>query len=91
MNESQPFDQWAILEIMGHVRLAGRAREQAIAGAGFLRIDVPEANGVPAFTRLYRVNSIYSITLVSEDFARPAAASPQPDLFHGEQYDYDDE
>lgn len=77
MAEQQTFDQWAILEIMGHVKLAGRVSEQTIAGTGFLRIDVPEANGLPAFTRLYGTGAIYSITPVSEDFARQAAASLQ--------------
>jgi len=106
MPDSQPFDQWAVLEIMGHVRLAGRVREQSVAGTGFLRIDVPETVGLPAFTRLYGTNTIYSITPVSEEFARQAAAAlretpvnvyvpalhpPQPSLFHGEQYDDDDE
>lgn len=35
------FDSWAILELMGHVRLAGRVSETMIAGAPMLRLDVP--------------------------------------------------
>lgn len=32
---------WAILELMGHRRLAGYVSEQEIAGAAFIRVDVP--------------------------------------------------
>ena len=43
MNEQeQSFDKWAIVELMGHRKLAGRATEQVVAGQAFLRIDVPE-------------------------------------------------
>ncbi len=35
------FETWAILELMGHRRLAGFVTEQEIGGANLLRIDVP--------------------------------------------------
>ena len=35
------FKQWAILELMGHRRLAGLVSETTLAGGAFLRIDVP--------------------------------------------------
>jgi hypothetical protein len=38
---AEPFAQWVILELLGHRRLAGFLTEQQIAGASFLRIDVP--------------------------------------------------
>ena len=40
MSESK-VDGWCILEVMGHRRIAGFVREVTVAGAGFLRIDVP--------------------------------------------------
>lgn len=33
---------WAILELMGHRRLAGYVREVELAGQGMLRLDIPE-------------------------------------------------
>ena len=39
--ERKAFEGWAILELMGHRRLGGLVTEQEIAGAAFLRIDVP--------------------------------------------------
>lgn len=32
---------WAILELMGHRRLAGWLSEEEVAGAAFLRLDIP--------------------------------------------------
>lgn len=43
MSEKQTFDCWAIVEVMGHVTMAGRVTERAIGGQSFIRIDVPES------------------------------------------------
>ncbi|MCB9507946.1 MAG: acetyltransferase [Myxococcales bacterium] len=64
---------WAIVEVMGHRRFAGLIDEQVIAGAGFIRVDVP-AGQFPAFTKLIGPSSIYAITPVDEAAARAAAA-----------------
>src|SRR5262245_4954119 len=38
---TERFEGWAVLELMGHRRLGGYLREVSIAGAGMLRIDIP--------------------------------------------------
>lgn len=62
MNEgtktSTGLDIWAILELMGHQRMAGKLTEVTVAGHGFLRIDVPATESVPAFTRLVSPASV---------------------------------
>lgn len=70
----ESFRTWAVVEIFGHERIAGEVSEQVIAGHGFVRVDVPELDGQAAFTRMYGHAAIYSITPVSEDIARRAAA-----------------
>lgn len=67
------FETWAIVEIMGHHRYAGYVTEQVIAGGSFLRVDVPEFDGRPAFTKLFGTSSIYGITPVAESVARAMA------------------
>jgi hypothetical protein len=75
------FDIFAIVELFGHARIAGRVSEQVIAGAGMLRVDVPELPATkyypvqPGFTRLFGPGAIYSITPVSEEIAIQAAQS----------------
>lgn len=69
------FEQWCILEIMGHQTYAGLVIEQAIGGASFVRIDVPECDGLPAFSKCFGAGSIYCITPVTEEVARLRAKS----------------
>jgi hypothetical protein len=69
------FDEWAIAELMGHRRLAGRVREVQIAGAGFLRLDIPAAGDDPARTQFISPGSVYALHPVDEDTARAAAAA----------------
>ncbi len=66
---SEKFEQWAILEIMGHQRYAGMVSEQALGGASFVRIDVPAADGLPAFSKLFGAGAIYCISPCSEEVA----------------------
>lgn len=73
--EPPGFDEWAIVEVMGHRRFAGRVTEQVIAGAGFIRIDVPEVNERQPFAKLFGPTSIYGITPVDEPTARAAATA----------------
>lgn len=68
------FACWAIVEVMGHHRFAGHASETTIAGAGFVRLDVPENGTAQAFSKLFAPASIYAITPVSEAVARELAA-----------------
>ena len=74
----QPQDTWAIVELFGHTRIAGRLSEHTIGGCAFVRMDVPEVDGVPAFTRLFGQGAIYSITFVAEDVARQATVAIRP-------------
>lgn len=75
----EKFETWAIVELMGHRKLAGKVSEAIIAGAPLLRIDVPEvpgANGgatVAGFTQFYGAASIYCLTPCSESVARMIA------------------
>jgi hypothetical protein len=78
---SQAFDQWGIVEVMGHKKYAGHITEQVIAGSALVRVDVPEVKlaGEPprvlnSYTKLVGVGSVYCITPTTEDVARQCAA-----------------
>ncbi len=74
------FDEWALIELFGHQRTAGRVTEQPLGGETFIRVDVPETKSQPAFTKLYGKGAIYALTLTDERSARAAviAWSPEP-------------
>jgi hypothetical protein len=75
MNMADKFEQWCIFEIMGHQTYAGMVSEQSIGGSSFVRIDVPECDGIPAFSKCFGAGSIYCITPVTEEIARMRAKS----------------
>lgn len=72
---TQKFEQWCIVDIMGHQRFAGLVTEQTIGGASFVRIDIPGTDKQPAFTKCFGASSIYCITPVTEEVAKAMAAS----------------
>lgn len=60
---------WAILEIMGHQRIAGKVREVARAGVQMLEVEVPEMDGKPSYVRRFAGAAIFSETPVPEAVA----------------------
>jgi len=75
MNEQQTsITGWGVVELMGHNVVAGEVSEQTIAGAAFLRVDVPEVDGQRPFTKFFGGAAIYAITPTDEATAREAAA-----------------
>lgn len=68
--EAEKFESWAIIELFGHNQIAGKCSEQNIAGANMLRVDVPETEKNPEFTRFLNHSAIYAINPVTEDVAK---------------------
>lgn len=75
MKTETPEINWAIVELMGHRRLTGQISEETIAGAAFLRLDIPSD---PPVTQFYAPSAVYCITPTTEDVARAAMARPEP-------------
>ena len=67
------FEQWAIVELFGHTKIAGKVSEQVIGGCSFVRVDVPAVNAQQSYTKLYGQGAIYAMTFVDEETAAAAA------------------
>jgi ABC-type Zn uptake system ZnuABC Zn-binding protein ZnuA len=80
--ETRPYEGWAIVELMGHRRLAGLVSQAEQYGVAMLRLDVPATEGAQAATQFYGGSSIYCITPVSEDLARRVAERTAPAPVH---------
>lgn len=79
---STPFEQWAIVELFGHTKIAGKLTEQTIGGCAFVRVDVPEVvssdgTTLPGFTKLFGQGAIYAISFVDEATAQISAREIQ--------------
>jgi hypothetical protein len=75
---NEPF--WGILELLGHVRLAGRVSEVEMSGEKLGRIDVPQ--GDVWLTRYFGGRSVYQIAVCDEATARAVAARCRPEPVH---------
>ncbi len=74
----QAFNEWAILELMGHRRLAGLVKKQTIGSASFVRIDVFTDGEKAIATQFYNPSAVYCMTPVSEQLAREVAKNDRP-------------
>lgn len=81
MPESIPFESWAILEMMGHIRTAGKVSEETRFGAVLGRCDVPGPDDTWT-TFYFGGSSIFRVTPCSEEAARAVAKGNQPAPVH---------
>lgn len=77
-SEREPWEGWAILEIMGHRRLAGLVSRVEVAGFGMLRLDVPGCDEGTGATQYYSPSSLYCLTPTTEEVARGFATRNRP-------------
>lgn len=79
-NKQPAPDVWAVVELMGHVKLAGRLTQEEQFGAKLGRLDIPQADGT-FVTKFFGGQSVYAVTVVTEAVARrvaETASSPAP-------------
>ncbi|MBK1884134.1 hypothetical protein JIN85_17065 [Luteolibacter pohnpeiensis] len=70
--ESTDAPQWAVIELMGHVRYGGLVSKDNQFGTALLRVEVPQHDG-SFVSQLVNPSSLYRVTICSEDIARQAA------------------
>ena len=68
---------WAIVELMGHIKLAGRLSEEEKFGSKIGRLDIP-TEGDDFITQYFGGGSVYRITFVTEAVARHVATQTAP-------------
>ena len=73
---SENNESWAVVELMGHVTIAGRITKPGEYG-GLWQVDVPE--GETFRTEFFGSQSVYRVRIVSEEIAR-AYARPAYDV-----------
>jgi len=69
---AEKFEQFAIVELMGRVVVAGLVSEQVIGGQSFVRVDIPAIEEQAAFTKFFGAGAIYCITPCDEATAKAA-------------------
>jgi hypothetical protein len=78
--KAEAYEGWAIIELMGHRRYAGKVREAAQYGVSMLRIDVPEDDDLSKYsTHFYGGSSLYGVHPTNEATARALAKRSKPE------------
>ena len=76
----EKFESWALVELMGHNKIAGKVTEHKFGNQSMLRVDVPAIGELPAFTKIIAVNAVYAINPLTErdatDYATTLKAKP---------------
>jgi len=67
VRDEGPHEGWAIVELFGHTRLAGKVSDVEIAGGKMLRLDIPPVDGHPGFTKFVGAGALYSLTPTTEE------------------------
>jgi hypothetical protein len=76
---------WGILELMGHVRMAGQISEEERFGSKVGRIDCPSSespDGTGFVTVYFTAASVYRLTACTEEAARAVAYRSVPRPVH---------
>lgn len=79
--EKDKLETWAILELLGHTRLAGFVTEEERFGAKIGRIDIPTPDG-DMVTQYFSAASIYRLTPCEEAVARDAVKRAPAPVYH---------
>lgn len=80
VTEENKFEQWAVVELMGRVRMAGKVTEETHFGTALGRIDIPTGDGFS--TQYFSGASVYRVSPCTEELARSVAAHNQPEPVH---------
>ena len=75
--ENEKLELFAIVDLFGHQRIAGKVTEHNMGSSTFIRIDVPETRLQPSFTRFVNPSAVYAINPVTEEVMKEMAASIQ--------------
>lgn len=97
--QAAPFETWAILELMGHVRIAGRITEEERFGTKMGRCDIPGPDDTIYATQYFGGASVYRMTPTTKEIAtqvalqyqpRPATALTHSPISHDDDHDTDE-
>jgi hypothetical protein len=78
--ETETTEQFAVVEMMGHRKIAGAIKQSELAPGALIRVDVFGSNGEIERTEHVGSSAIYDITICSEQTAKAVAIAnnPQP-------------
>jgi hypothetical protein len=65
-DQGEQKEMWALVELFGHQRIAGKVTPAEFGSGELIRVDVPAVKDHAPITKFYNVKAIYGITPVDE-------------------------
>jgi hypothetical protein len=75
---TDPYTGPAIVELFGHIRLAGTVTEAEMYGGKFLRLNIPANNNHPAVTQFIAYGALFRVTPTTDEIADGFAKGHRP-------------
>jgi hypothetical protein len=79
MSTEKPEQQFAVVEMMGHRKVAGAIKQSELAPGALIRVDVFGSDGHIDRTEHIGTSAIYDITIVTEQVAKATAIAHAPE------------
>lgn len=76
---NEQIQQFAVVEMMGHRKIAGAIKQSELAPGALIRVDVFGSDGHVERTEHIGTSAIYDITICSEQTAKAAAIAHCPE------------
>jgi hypothetical protein len=80
--QTNDFNYWAVIELFGHEKYAGKVSVQKVGESTMIMLEVPETPKsetlgmyLPGFVKFINHSSVFSITPVDEEYAKGMAAT----------------
>jgi hypothetical protein len=97
--KAEKFEQWCIVELFGHTKIAGWVTEASIGGCNFIRVDVPKAEEEGTlYTRYLGNGAIYALNPTTKEnvlrivgHLHPAPPTPREPTQRALQTHYDED
>jgi hypothetical protein len=75
VSETEQKEMWALVELFGHQRIAGKVTPSEMGAGDLIRVDVPALKDRAPLTKYYNIKAIYAVTPVDEATATRMADS----------------
>lgn len=66
VEDKEQKEMWALIELFGHQRIAGKVTQCELGAGALIRVDVPAIGDRAPLTKFYNVKAIYGITPVDQ-------------------------
>lgn len=70
LDQQEEINTWALLELFGHTKIAGRVSTRKLGSEVMFQVDVPKGETEFAYSRLFNPKAVFSVNPTTEAWCR---------------------